>query len=339
MPITKFGEIFYADYSDAFGVRRRISLQTKDFDKAQLKFEELLRRKDAIRGNGKFGITSWEDFKTRLYHFMKADKNRNTVNRTFRAIKHLEEVKKPRFLHDVTPDLLQKTKDSMLNKGLKNANTNRLVGALKTAMRQAEDWQLIYNRNWKVVKKIKVPKGRIIFHTPEEINKLLAACHNTMWRLIVLLGVDAGLRRGEITDLRWQDVDFENNQLYIAPNKTVNYRYIPMTDALRKTLEIAKKDAINEFVINAGKFGMHVSKNYLTRNYPIIAKAAGVPSFLHKLRHTFASRLIQNNVDIYVISKLMGHNSITVTEIYAHLLPENFQKAVMNLPSHEEVKL
>lgn len=139
MPITKCGEIFYADYSDAFGVRRRISLQTKDFDKAQLKFEELLRRKDAIRGNG--------------------------------------------------------------------------------------------------------------------------------------------------------------------------------------------------------KFGMHVSKSYLTRNYPIIAKAAGVPSFLHKLRHTFASRLIQNNVDIYVISKLMGHNSITVTEIYAHLLPENFQKAVMNLPSHEETTL
>ena len=52
--------------------------------------------------------------------------------------------------------------------------------------------------------------------TPEEIDKLLQACPTDTGRLVVLLGADAGLRRGEMSNLKWEDVDFANNQLYIA---------------------------------------------------------------------------------------------------------------------------
>ena len=338
MGVTKFGKIYYADYHDAAGVRRRISLQTENKLVAQRKFEELLRRRAAIKERIVIHI-SWDNFKEKLYHYMKMEKNRNTFNRTKLAIRHLEDVYKPRFLQDVTPDLVQRVKEHMLHKGLKNANINRLVGCLKTAMHLAENWQLVHKQNWTIIKKLRVPKGRVVFHTPEEVDKILNSCPNDMWRLIVLLGADAGLRRGEIIELRWQDVDFQNNQLYIAPNKTENYRFVPMTEELRNTLETVKKDAINEFVINAGKYGTRVSKDYLTNFYRPIAKAAGVPSFLHKLRHTFASHLVQNGVDLYVVSKLLGHSSIQMTEIYAHLLPNNFQKAVMNLPKHNKPTL
>ncbi|MBR2081500.1 MAG: tyrosine-type recombinase/integrase [Elusimicrobiaceae bacterium] len=66
--------------------------------------------------------------------------------------------------------------------------------------------------------------------------------------------------------------------------------------------------------------------------YKRIAKAAGVDSFLHKLRHTFASQLVQNGVELYTVSKLLGHSSIQMTEIDAHLTPRTLHKAVMNLP-------
>lgn len=45
---------------------------------------------------------------------------------------------------------------------------------------------------------------------------------------MVLPEADAGLRRGEMANLKWEDVDFDNNQLYIAPNKTETHRFVPM---------------------------------------------------------------------------------------------------------------
>lgn len=160
-----------------------------------------------------------------------------------------------------------------------------------------------------------------------------------MWRLVVLLGADAGLRRSEMINLRWEDVDFNNNQIYIAPSKTEYYRYVPMTEDLKKALQTAKLGAINEFVVNAGKYGARVKKDYLTGNYPLIAKSVGISSFLHKLRHTFASQLVQNGVELYTVSKLLGHRNIQTTEIYAHLTPETMQKAVTHLPKHNSPAL
>ena len=339
MGITKVGKIYYTNYRDADSFRSHISLHTKNKIVAQRRFKDLLHQKAVIRERIVINIT-WDDFKIKLYHYMKKKDNDYTFARFKRAIRYLEDAYKPHFLRDVTPNLLQRAKEHMIiYKDLKNRSINDVVSYLKATMHIAENWQLIHKQDWTVVKKLRTPRGRRVFHTPEEVDKILNACPNDMWRLIVLLGADAGLRRGEISELRWQDVDFQNNQLYIAPNKTIYHRFVPMTEALRNTLEIVKKDAINEFVINAGQYGTHVRKDCLTKSYRLITKAAGVPSFLHKLRHTFASHLVQNGVDLYVVSKLLGHSSIKMTEIYAHLLPDNFQRAVMNLPTHEEPTL
>ena len=329
---------YYADYYDVSGVRRRVSLQTKNILVARMKYDEIIKRRDAVKEKIHVRMP-WQTFKDKLFYFMSVEKSRGYINHTKLAIRYLEELKKPWFLQDVTPQLLQRYKEYLIAKGCSKSHINVLVQLIKIAMHRGEQWQYIHEQDWSVVTRIGTPRGRVVFHTPEEIDKILAACPNEKWRIIVLLGADAGLRRGEIMQLKWEDVDFQNNQLYIAPNKTIYHRFVPMTEALRNTLEIVKKDAINEFVINAGQYGTRVRKEYLTKSYRLITKAAGVPSFLHKLRHTFASHLVQNGVDLYVVSKLLGHSSIKMTEIYAHLLPDNFQKAVMNLPTHEEPTL
>ena len=63
-----------------------------------------------------------------------------------------------------------------------------------------------------------------------------------------------------------------------------------------------------------------------------IVKKANLKGSLHTLRHTFASWLVQNGVDLYTVSKLLGHSSIKATEIYAHLSPNTFLTAVQHLP-------
>lgn len=77
-------------------------------------------------------------------------------------------------------------------------------------------------------------------------------------------------------NLRWADVDFANNQLYIAPNKTEYYRFVPMTESLRSAIERAKIGAESEFVVD---FGRTRNVDSLTACYHKIAKAAGVDSF------------------------------------------------------------
>ena len=319
---------YYADYRDVTGRRRRISLQTKNKLVANLKYEEIIRRRDAIKEKIHVNI-SWETFKDKLLNSISIEKSDNTVLRTKLAIRYFEEMKKPRFLQDVTPTLLQQFKEYLLTRGFGHSNINRILQAFKSVMHMGERWQYIPKQDWSIVKELKVPRGRIVFHTPEEIDKLLNACPSDTWRLVVLLGADAGLRRGEMINLRWEDVDFEHNQLYIAPNKTEYHRYVPMTESLRNALQRAKVGAENGFVVN---FGRVRSKESLSSRYREIAKEAGVPSFLHKLRHTFASQLVQNGVELYTVSQLLGHRSIQMTEIYAHLAPASLHRAVFNLP-------
>ena len=238
------------------------------------------------------------------------------------------------FLSDITPaqldalaiELKAKQKDSSKTA----AGINRNIRALKTAMRQAEFWDLIPPQNWRKVSKFKENKGRVEFHTPEEIKQILKI-FNPAWRLVVLLGCRAGLRRGEIAALKWADVDFANNQLYIAPNKTERHRYVPLSADLRKALESAPRDK-GPYVINVGDPNKRDSKDFLTAYYSKATADLPFKCGLHKLRHTFASHLVQNGVDLYRVSKLLGHSSITMTEIYAHLAPQDLASAIKKLP-------
>ena len=202
-------------------------------------------------------------------------------------------------------------------------------------MHRAEKLQYVPKREWSVISKLKTPKGKVVYHSVEEIKKILAACPSAGWRLVVLLGCDAGLRRGEIAQLKWEDVNFDLNQIYVAPNKTENDRYVPMTAELRKSLLQAQNGAKTEFVVEVGRgYGKNRNnKDFLSAYYRQIAKDAGVKSFMHKLRHTFASHLVRNGVDIYTVSKLLGHTTVQMTEIYAHLAPDTFQDAIVNIPS------
>ena len=335
MAIKKLhGNIYYADYHDALGHRHRISLQTSKLRIAKLKYSKLIERRNALKEKIVVEMT-WEHFKDRLFQFMALERAKNTIKRTHIAIRYLEEVDCPKFLHEITPPTLQKVKEYMLHKNLGKHNINRLIQCLKSIMHHAERWEFIPKQDWSGITKIKTPRGRIVFHSLEEINKILAVCPSPAWKLVVLLGVDAGLRRGEMVQLRWQDVDFENRQLYIAPAKTENHRFVPMSKDLRKALKKAKKSSKNEFVVNVGH--SRGSQYFLTAFYRKIAKKAKVASFLHKLRHTFASHLVQNGVDLYRVSKLLGHSSIKMTEIYAHLTPKTLHDAIKYIPKKANI--
>lgn len=321
---------YYADYF-INGKRVRKSLRTKQKNIAILKAGMLAQNP---RGKGNYPNCPFIDLAERYKREVLALRKPGTLARFLSAFRRLEQFGLPKQISEVTPEFLQQFQIFLkgISKSGKAAGINRNVRAIRTLMRQAEAWNLIGEQRWSLIPKLREPKGRVEFHTPEEIAQILDIFPPN-WKLVVLLGARAGLRRGEMAVLRWQDIDFTNNQIYIAPNKTDKHRFVPMSKDLRTALETARASAKDDFVIHAGREEARRSGYYITAAYAKNTAKLPFRCFMHKLRHTFASHLVQAGVDLYRVSKLLGHSSIKMTEIYAHLSPADLQNAVTKLPT------
>ena len=99
----------------------------------------------------------------------------------------------------------------------------------------------------------------------------------------------------------------------------------------------------NNFLKKEGEFlieyvfskrnGERFTGDHFSRRFKIVCKAAGLDNSIHfhSLRHSFASNLVQHGVPLYTIKELLGHSSISTTEIYSHLNMETLRKAVGKL--------
>lgn len=322
MRIYKRKDTYWADYFVA-GKRVRKSLGTTNKSAAIIKAAKLEEGKDTP-------TTSWESFLVRFRMHIKATKKEQTIGHYERGIAALNEHLQIKELKDITPSLVDEIAVTLKSKEHNKkffSGINRKIRAIKTMMRQAEFWDLIPPQNWIKVAKFKESTNRVEFHTAEELKKILKFFPK-QWKVAILLASRAGLRRSEIAMLKWADIDFKNNQIYVAPFKTEKYRYVPISDDLCNALKQESK--VGEYVVKIE--GDRTKKDYLSKSYILIAEGLPFKSFMHKLRHTFASHLVQNGVDLYRVSKLMGHSSIKMTEKYAHLAPVDFKMAIKQLP-------
>lgn len=324
--------IKYVSYTDPSGRRVRRSLGTRNKSVATLKAADVLGPNDSERGY--LPDCDFMDLVARYKAEVLALRAKGTHDRFMSALHRLEEFGLPKTIKEVTPAFLQRFQVFLKEKSTsgKSGGINRNVRAIRTLMRQAEAWDLIAPQKWQNIKKLREPRGRIVFHTPEEIREILARCDSDAWRLVVLLGCRAGLRRGEMAALKWSDIDFSNGQIYVAPNKTEKHRYVPISKDLEVALQAATRVPRNDFVVHVGEEAKRFSTYYITAAYAKKMRNMPFKCFLHKLRHTFASHLVQAGVDLYRVSKLLGHSSIQMTEIYAHLAPADLVAAVSKLP-------
>jgi integrase len=150
-----------------------------------------------------------------------------------------------------------------------------------------------------------------------------------------------GMRREELLNLTWEDV--ANGVIYVRPKKNwrpkskSSIRQIPMHPEVQKAIAARKAAGESDQLIFPAISGLKMSKNVLNVILHRAAKRANVQDVtLHTFRHTFASHLVQNGYSIYIVSKLLGHSSVTQTEIYAHLAPSpSLQILIDGLPDTE----
>ena len=157
----------------------------------------------------------------------------------------------------------------------------------------------------------------------DEINAIIDATPNLKHKAIIATMYSSGLRVSEVIHLNYEDISRTNMQIYIRNSKTHSSRYAILS---KRALDI-----LTEYWFKCGKpkgilFPNQWTGEYLTPSATGLemrksVKRAGLPKDVHShcLRHSFATHLLEDGVDIRYIQSLLGHRSPKSTEIYLHL--------------------
>ena len=229
-------------------------------------------------------------------------------------------------------------------------------------------WGYLFNNPNKNVTPIKVHKKEIECYSPEEVEKLISVLQNESikYQAVILLALDSGCRRGEITGLNWTDVDFEkgtininkatqyvsgygtfekstksdtsNRTIYIAPTTIdVLKKYRIYQSEKRMLLGSQWKNSKRLFTTDFGE-DMHPDRPYKILKY-IIKKYNLKDITFHGLRHTSISLQISSGIQAQIISKRAGHSNIAVTHsIYSHFFDNEFKEVANKMDSFLNVQ-
>jgi len=185
------------------------------------------------------------------------------------------------------------------------------------------------------LKALREPSGRVRYLTDEEEQQLMKALPTEHDRDRVRVLLRTGFRRGEMLGLRWRDVDFKAGVLTIPKSKNGDTRHVPMTSTVRAILSRRPRTLDPTALVFPNSEGRR-DLRWAIKTVPAALRVAKIPGFrFHDLRHTFASRLAMEGVDLMTIRELMGHKSMAMTLRYAHLSPGHRRTAIERLVTRQ----
>lgn len=172
----------------------------------------------------------------------------------------------------------------------------------------------------------------VVYNYPYE-HKFLRYRNHAMFSMFIF----AGLRKNELLKLRYTDVDIENLNIRVNLGKGSKDRIIPMTytlaESLKKYLEERKRlgKTCAYFFCSLHKNSGYTDSG-LKRLVVQLRQASGVSFTIHRLRHTYATLMIESGCDIYSLSKMLGHSDIKTTTIYLSASVEHLRLQMAKHP-------
>lgn len=224
--------------------------------------------------------------------------------------------------------------------GAKSRTVNFELDGVKTMLNLAIRWGYLRENPAKQVRPLKSDDRKPVrFLTVKECTKLLDAADHEL-KPILYAFLNTGMRKAELENLQWADVDLQRKRISIKSKENwdpkTSEREIPLSDdtvGLFKEMKATQRSPKStSYVFPIIDFGR--SHNWIRRELIKTAERAGIEDLtkIHTLRHTFASHLVMQGVDLPTVGKLMGHTDIATTMIYAHLAPDHLANAVTKLP-------
>ena len=267
----------------------------------------------------------FDEARKKIEAWATVSKKSGTAQAYKECLRRLAESFSGKRLSQMSSFLVEGHKQRRIQAGAR-VRANRELAVLKSLFNRCREWKLFEGDNpVATVKMLKEPRQRLRFLEPEEEAALLAECAEPL-RTLVLVGTNCGLRlKGEALTLRWDDVDFGRQTLAVqaAYAKNCHTRSVPLNTTVIAAL--TRLPRISEFV-----FAKPIGKPYhAIRGFRAACDRAGLTGVTpHTLRHTFATRLVENEVDLRTVQELGDWATLSLIRRYAHVAPSRKAEAV-----------
>lgn len=160
----------------------------------------------------------------------------------------------------------------------------------------------------------------------EKIKEMIELTENLKHKLIIKLLYSSGLRLQELIDLKRNDLDFERNLINVRKGKGKKDRVTLISESLK--LDLLKYYSENNFkteYVFEGRSGKYTKKS-VQKVLEQAGKRIGIKVTPHMIRHSFATHLLDEGIDIRYIQKLLGHSDLKTTEIYTYVSTKDLSK-------------
>ena len=347
--IYRIGKKYYIDYYDPNGRRHR-EVAGSGLEDAVSRKEEI---KDQVRKGKYFAerkkYTTTFDELIQKYREIFKDQKCFGKAKIF-ALKSIEKYFSGRLLSQITPYDIESYKRLRKETSItvtrrkgdvwvkvdtgrtrSDATVNRELACLSHLFSKAVEWEMMEESPFRKMRRLffKENNQRTRFLTEDEISNLLAVDYEgcpKYLKPIIATAIYTGLRKGEILNLKWKNVDLERGLIYVRENKQKHLQ-----------VKMANDDLINLFMKLPvkGEYLFHDEEGNplrdVKRSFQTALRRAGIEDFrFHDLRHTSCSYLTMRGAPIQAVQGHAGHSSIKMTMRYSHLSPE-FQKGSVQL--------
>ena len=331
--LIKREKVYYARYYDKAGERHWKSLRTNSKEIAKKKLADLIDAMEKQEVGWRLNPKPIKEYLVEYLSICEAEHSPRTYRVEKQVLRDFVELVAVKHLHQVTADQIESYKVRR-SKEVKESTVNRSLAMIKAFFNRALQFGYIDRSPAQYAKRLKEKQRRIEHLSDEEVKKLLKACSPRVQKIITVFLV-TGMRLGELAHLRWKDIDYRHNLIHIQNQgnwTTKNYkpRTLPMHKVAKGIFQSLPKGRPNVYIFET-KNGKTI-EGYIRGEVLRYAKKAGVRANIKMFRSTFASNLVMSDVDIYTVSKLLGHHDVKITEKhYAHLTPDFLGQSISRL--------
>ena len=244
--------------------------------------------------------------------------------------KHLRKAFGHLILTEITSKMIAEYKVKRRADGVSPRTINYELTLMGHAFNLAmKEWEWIKDNPVMRVRKERVNTKIERWLSLDEEKKLLTASP-TWLQEIITFAIHTGLRQGEIMDLKWSQIDFKRKTIIISEQKNRSVDTLPLNARaldvlLKKAPAVIKPDKL----VFTNHLGNRIGSSVLIRAFHRAEKKADIPKLrFHDLRHTFATRLVQNGVDLFTVQKLGRWKNTSMVMRYAHHCVESLRAGI-----------
>jgi integrase len=252
--------------------------------------------------------------------------NKRSWARDEASLKNLKPFFKGQELQDIGPEDIERYR-AKRKADVSLATINRELACLKTLFNKAIEWGKLESNPAQKVKKFREANIKERILTDSEYRRLVENASPQL-KPVIIINLNTGMRKNEILSLRWENIDFHKGFIFIEDSKSGRSRRVPINRVVFEALKSIEQKS--EFVFFNAETKKHVKD--IKTGFKAACRRAGIKGLrFHDLRHTAASWMVEEGIDLVTVSKILGHSSIQMTMRYAHPTPENMKRAVEKL--------